>query len=88
MHSSPWQATGHSAKYFVKIGQLVSAACNGCDKAIAAKVSYVSRQPEYTPPVIYSRDQRSKLVFLVEALPDASDAVRLHPGQPMDIELK
>lgn len=72
----------------VKIGQQVSASCSGCDKAIAAKVSYISRQPEYTPPVIYSREQRSKLVFLVEALPEALDAVRLHPGQPMDIELK
>jgi HlyD family secretion protein len=72
----------------VKTGQIVSAACNGCDKSIAAKISYVSRQPEYTPPVIYSRDQRAKLVFLIEALPEASDAARLHPGQPMDIELK
>jgi HlyD family secretion protein len=72
----------------VKIGQPVSAACNSCGKAISAKVSYISQQPEYTPPVIYSREQRAKLVFLVEALPDASDAARLHPGQPMDVELK
>ncbi|MBA4374509.1 MAG: secretion protein HlyD [Thermodesulfovibrio sp.] len=72
----------------VKVGQTVSATCNGCGKAIAAKISYLSRQPEYTPPVIYSRDQRTRLVFLAEALPEASDAARLHPGQPMDIELK
>jgi HlyD family secretion protein len=72
----------------VRVGQRVSAACNGCGKAIAAKVSFLSRQPEYTPPVIYSRDQRTRLVFLVEALPDAADATRLHPGQPVDIELK
>jgi len=72
----------------IKTGQVVSASCSGCGKAITAKIRYVSRQPEYTPPVIYSRDQRSKLVFLIEALPEASDAVRLHPGQPMDIELK
>ena len=72
----------------VKIGQQVSAACSGCDKTITAKVSYISQQPEYTPPVIYSQEQRAKLVFLVEAWPDASDAARLHPGQPMDIELK
>jgi HlyD family secretion protein len=72
----------------VRVGQPVSATCDGCGKAIAAKVNYISRQPEYTPPVIYSRDQRTRLVFLVEALPDASDAPRLHPGQPVDIELK
>lgn len=72
----------------VRIGQRVSATCDGCGKAITAKVSYLSRQPEYTPPVIYSRDQRTRLVFLVEAVPEMSDAVRLHPGQPVDIELK
>lgn len=72
----------------LKVGQQVSSTCNGCGKPISAKISFLSRQPEYTPPVIYSRDQRTKLVFLVEALPDASDAVRLHPGQPMDIELR
>ena len=72
----------------LRVGQPVSATCDGCGRAIAAKVTYLSRQPEYTPPVIYSRDQRTRLVFLVEAYPETSDAVRLHPGQPVDIELK
>jgi len=72
----------------IRIGQTVSATCDGCGKPLTAKISYISRQPEYTPPVIYSRDQRIKLVFLVEALPDAADAARLHPGQPVEIELK
>ncbi|MBI5847006.1 MAG: HlyD family efflux transporter periplasmic adaptor subunit [Nitrospirae bacterium] len=72
----------------VKTGQMVSASCDGCGKPIAAKVSYISRQPEYTPPLIYSREQNPKLVFLIEAWPDAADAVRLHPGQPMEIKLK
>jgi HlyD family secretion protein len=72
----------------IKTGQQVRATCDGCGTAIAAKISYISHQPEYTPPVIYSRDQRTRLVFLVEARPDAVDAVRLHPGQPVDIELK
>lgn len=72
----------------VRVGQPVSATCDGCGKAIAAKVSYISRQPEYTPPVIYSRDQRTRLVFLVEAMADAPDAARLHPGQPVDVVLQ
>ncbi len=72
----------------VKVGQPVSVTCSGCGKAITAKVNYISRQPEYTPPVIYSRDQRTRLVFLIEALPDEADASRLHPGQPVDAELK
>lgn len=51
-----------------------------------AKVSYLSPQPEYTPPVLYNRENRSKLVFLVEAtFTDATAARDLHPGQPADV---
>jgi HlyD family secretion protein len=69
----------------LKIGQAVSAACDGCSAPVPAKISYISRQAEYTPPVIYSREQRSKLVFLVEARPEPADAARLKPGQPLDV---
>lgn len=51
-----------------------------------ARVSYLSPQPEYTPPVLYNRENRSKLVFLVEAVfTDANAARDLHPGQPADV---
>jgi HlyD family secretion protein len=70
------------------LGQAVSAACDGCSAPVAAKISYISRQAEYTPPVIYSREQRAKLVFLVEARPAPADAVRLKPGQPLDVRLQ
>lgn len=66
-------------------GQAVQLSCDGCGAPIAARVSYISPQPEYTPPVIYSNSQRSRLVFLVEARPDPSDALRLHPGQPLEV---
>ena len=72
----------------LKIGQAVRAACDGCNAAISAKITYISRQAEFTPPVIYSREQRSKLVFLVEAKPELADAVRLKPGQPLDVSLQ
>ena len=68
-------------------GDAISASCDGCGAPIAARVSFVSTQAEYTPPVIYSRESRAKLVFLVEARPDPSDAVRLHPGQPVEVVL-
>ena len=71
----------------LKIGQAVRAACDGCNAAVAAKISYISRQAEYTPPVIYSREQRAKLVYLVEARPAPADATRLRPGQPLDVSL-
>lgn len=70
----------------LKIGQAVQLNCDGCGAPIGARISRIATQPEYTPPVIYSNTQRSKLVFLVEALPQAADAVRLHPGQPLDVK--
>jgi len=70
------------------IGQAVHAACDGCGAPVAAKISFISRQAEYTPPVIYSREQRSKLVFLVEARPEPADAAKLKPGQPLDVSLQ
>ena len=71
----------------IAIGQRVSAACDGCAAPIAATISYISRQAEYTPPVLYNRDSRTKLVFMVEARPAPGDALRLRPGQPLDVSL-
>lgn len=72
----------------VKVGQKVTLACDGCAAPIEASISFIAPQAEYTPPVIYSKDNRSKLVFLVEARPSAADASKLHPGQPIDVTLQ
>ncbi|MGZ5079737.1 MAG: HlyD family secretion protein [Usitatibacter sp.] len=72
----------------VKVGQKVLLACDGCASAMGATISFIAPQAEYTPPVIYSRDSRAKLVFLVEARPAGEDAVKLHPGQPVDVTLQ
>lgn len=69
----------------VKTGQAVELRCDGCGAPIPATVSYIASQPEYTPPVIYSQENRAKLVYLVEARPAPEQAVRLHPGQPVDV---
>lgn len=66
-------------------GDAVQLACDGCGALIAARVSRIATQAEYTPPVIYSNAQRAKLVFLVEARPAVQDAPRLRPGQPLDV---
>lgn len=71
----------------LKLGQQVRAACDGCSAPIPGKISYISRQAEFTPPVIFSREQRAKLVFLIEARPAPADADKLKPGQPLDISL-
>ena len=72
----------------VRIGQPVSMRCDGCAGPIAGAVSYIAPQAEFTPPVIYSRERREKLVFLVEARPVPTDATKLHPGQPVEVALQ
>jgi len=72
----------------VRVGQRVALACDGCAAPIDASVSFIASQAEFTPPVIYSKDNRAKLVFLVEARPAPADAVKLHPGQPVDVTLQ
>ena len=66
-------------------GQVVSIACDGCGAPIPARIDFIATRAEYTPPVIYSNAQRARLVFLVEARPEAGDAARLRPGQPIDV---
>jgi HlyD family secretion protein len=72
----------------VKVGQPVDLKCDGCGEPIRATVTWIAPQAEYTPPVIYSKESRAKLVFLVEARPAIADAARLKPGQPLDVLLR
>lgn len=67
------------------LGQAVQIRCDGCGAPIPAVISRIATQPEFTPPIIYSNTQRSKLVFMVEAKPDAAHALQLKPGQPLDV---
>lgn len=68
------------------LGNEVKISCDGCNKIIPAKVTYISSQGEYTPPEIYSAEFRKKLVFMVEATPLNFDP-DLRPGLPVDINL-
>jgi HlyD family secretion protein len=69
------------------VGQAINATCDGCGAPIPATISYVSPNSEFTPPVIYSKESRAKLVFMIEATPVAAEAMRLKPGQPLDVAL-
>ena len=51
--------------------------CDGCADDFKARVSFISGSAEFTPPVIYSLDERSKLVYLIEALPDDPGKLRV-----------
>ena len=69
------------------VGTRLEVRCSGCPQGLAATVSYVSQEPEFTPPVIYSAQTRQKLVYLVEARPEGGPATRLQPGQIVDVTL-
>ncbi|MFA7241676.1 MAG: HlyD family efflux transporter periplasmic adaptor subunit [Sulfuricellaceae bacterium] len=71
----------------LKTGQTVKVTCDGCGAPFSATINYIAPQAEYTPPVIYSQENRNKLVFLVEARPTPETAAKLRPGQPMDVSL-
>lgn len=71
----------------IKVGGTVSVQCDGAAKPLNATVNYISTQAEYTPPVIYSRETRANLVFMIEAKFSATDAAELKPGQPADVKL-
>lgn len=68
-------------------GQRVTLHCDGYGAPLPARITQLAAQAEYTPPVIYSNSQRSRLVFRAEAQPDAAQAERLAPGLPLEVRL-
>lgn len=72
----------------MQIGTPVEVHMDGLKTMLPAKVSFVSPQAEYTLPIIYSRENRGKLVFLVEASLEPENARQLHPGAPVEVRLK
>jgi HlyD family secretion protein len=72
----------------IKTGETVNVGFDGAAKNYSATVNYISTQAEFTPPVIYNRENRAKLVFMIEAKFSPADAAELRPGQPVDVELK
>jgi len=69
----------------IALGDSVEVTCDGCTP-LTARVSFIARSAEYTPPVIYSLEERNKLVFMVEARPEKPDDLRV--GQPVQVALK
>jgi HlyD family secretion protein len=72
----------------LKVGQNISVHCDGCSTNIPAHITYISPQCEYTPPVLYSNENRAKLVFMIVARPPVNKAPLLHPGQPIEVSLQ
>jgi HlyD family secretion protein len=68
----------------MQMGQTVSFTCDSCPPDLKARIIYVSPRSEFTPPVIYSQSARAKLVFLIEARPEPTQAA-LPPGLPITV---
>ncbi len=71
----------------VKVGNPVQVTFDGSQPPHPATVNYISTQAEYTPPVIYNRENRASLVYMIEAKFPAAEAPQLRPGQPVDVQL-
>lgn len=58
---------------------------DGLPTPVPGTLRSVSTQAEFTPPVIFSRETRQKLVFRVKATFDGPPNPALRPGQPVDV---
>ncbi len=65
------------------VGDEVKVTCDSCAADLTAKIYFIATMAEYTPPVIYSLDERNKLVYLIQARPSRPDALRV--GQPISV---
>lgn len=69
----------------IEVGDELDVSCDGCADDVSARVTYIAGGPEFTPPVIYSLENRQKLVYLVEAIPVSGQSLK--PGQIVDVAL-
>jgi HlyD family secretion protein len=67
----------------VHLGEKVHVSCDGCAKNITATITFIAQLEEFTPPIIFSVNNREKLVFKLEAR--APGGIKLNPGQPVDV---
>lgn len=71
----------------IHLGQIISFTCDSCKSKTQAVIHYISPIAEYTPPIIYSKDTRNKLVYLIRADMPEETTKQFHPGQPLDVFL-
>jgi HlyD family secretion protein len=71
----------------IKSGETVRVTFDGGQHSCSATINYISTEAEFTPPVIYSRENRAKLVYMIEAAFPSAEAAELRPGQPVDVKI-
>jgi HlyD family secretion protein len=75
---------GEAERATLALGDTVGVSCDGCAEALTAQLSFFASDPQFTPPIIYSRDERMRLTFLAEATLESGAG--LLPGQPVTVE--
>jgi HlyD family secretion protein len=78
---------GEKALAGIHLGDRVRIACDSCDPGLYGVISFIAPAAEYTPPVIYSDESREKLVTMIEARPPRAQAIKLNPGEPVQVSL-
>ncbi len=68
------------------LGASIEISCDNCPTGLKARVIYISQQAEFTPPVIFSLQERGKLVFRVDARLD-DNRLTLPLGLPITARL-
>lgn len=82
---------GRTALFFVPepdratfaVGDALALSCDGCPPGLTATLTRIASEPQYTPPIIYSREERRRLVFIAEAA--IGEGAPLLPGQPVTL---
>jgi HlyD family secretion protein len=70
----------------LRVGQMVGVHIDGRADVVEGRIRYIAPKAEYTPPVIYSKENRQKFVWKVELEFPEEVAGSLHPGQPVEAE--
>lgn len=70
----------------INIGDRIEVSCDGCVDGLTAEIDRIATEAEFTPPILYSKSSREKLVYRIEARPQGN-AAALKVGQPVDVRL-
>jgi HlyD family secretion protein len=68
----------------VPVGAPLAVACDGCPADVKAVITSVASEAEFTPPIIYSDEERARLVFRAEA---RFTGFVPQPGTPLRVEV-
>ncbi len=75
-----------SERSALSVGDLFTMTCDGCPTDYTATLTRIDADPQFSPPIIYSREERARMVFRAEA--ETMEDIPLLPGQPVTLSLQ